>query len=200
MIKHMARRYELKERARSQEATRRRIVDAALALHEEVGPARTTVVELARRAGVGRVTVYNHFPDDAALLAATTERWLAEHPPPDPAAWAGVKDPGKRLRRALEELYGYYRANETMLAHLTRDRGLVDALAAVLDGRTAEREAAMRDALLAGRKLSGGRERRTRAAIGLALTFATWRRLTTDEGFGDKGAAKLMARTIEALD
>jgi AcrR family transcriptional regulator len=194
----MARRYELKERARTQEATRCRIVDAALALHEEVGPARTTVVELARRAGVGRVTVYNHFPDDAALLAATTGQWLAEHPPPDPAAWADVKDPGKRLRRALEQLYGYYRANEAMLAHLARDRGVVDALASALDGPAAAREDAMRDVLLAGRKLRGGRERRTRATIGLALSFATWQRLTTDEGFGDKGAAKLMVRTIEA--
>ena len=194
----MARRYELKERARTQEATRRRIVDAALALHEEVGPARTTVVELARRAGVGRVTVYNHFPDDAALLLPPrssgwpSTRRRTRPPGPD------VKDPGKRLRRALEELYGYYRANETMLGHLTRDRGLVVALAAVLDGQTAEREAAMRRAARRP-QAARCRERRTRAAIGLSLTFATWRRLTTDEGFGDKGAAKLMARTIEAL-
>src|SRR3954469_15733070 len=67
---HRMRRYELKERARRQEETRQRIVDATVALHREVGPARTTVAEVARRAGVGRVTVYNHFPDDVSLLAA----------------------------------------------------------------------------------------------------------------------------------
>ena len=64
----MARRYELKARAVAFEATRQRIVDATLALHEEVGPARTAITEVSRRAGVGRVTVYNHFPDEAALL------------------------------------------------------------------------------------------------------------------------------------
>ena len=169
MIKHMARRYELKERARTQEATRRRIVDAALALHEEVGPARTTVVELARRAGVGRVTVYNHFPDDAALLAATTEQWLAEHPPPDPAAWAVIATRGSgcaaRSRSSTATTGPTRRCSRTSRA----TAGSWTSLAAVLDGQTAEREAAMRDALLAGRKLRGGRERRTRAAIGLSL-------------------------------
>ena len=84
----MARRYELKARAVAFEATRQRIVDATLALHEEVGPARTAITEVSRRAGVGRVTVYNHFPDEAALLSATSAQWLAEHPPPDPEEWA----------------------------------------------------------------------------------------------------------------
>ena len=46
------RKYELKARAEKQAATRRRIVEATSALHEEVGPARTTVSEIARRAGV----------------------------------------------------------------------------------------------------------------------------------------------------
>ncbi|MBA2357350.1 MAG: TetR family transcriptional regulator, partial [Actinobacteria bacterium] len=31
------------------------------ALHEEVGPARTTIAEIARRAGVQRLTVYKNF-------------------------------------------------------------------------------------------------------------------------------------------
>jgi AcrR family transcriptional regulator len=86
----MARRYELKERAVAQAETRRRIVDATVALHREVGPARTTVAEIARRAGVGRVTVYNHFPDDVALLGACSAQWVSEHPPPDPRAWAAI--------------------------------------------------------------------------------------------------------------
>jgi AcrR family transcriptional regulator len=56
------RKYELKARAAKQEETRRRITEATVALHEEVGPARTTVAEVARRAGVTRLTVYNNFP------------------------------------------------------------------------------------------------------------------------------------------
>ena len=97
-VHRMARRYELKERARAQEATRQRIVDATVALHREVGPARTTIAEIARRAGVGRVTVYNHFPDETALLGACSAQCVAENPPPDPGAWAAIENPAKRLR------------------------------------------------------------------------------------------------------
>src|ERR1044072_2010296 len=112
------RRYELKERAVRQAETRRRIVDAAVALHREVGPARTTVAEIARRAGVGRVTVYNHFPDDVALLGACSAPWVADTPPPDPGAWAEIENPARRVREALAELYAYYRANEAMLTNV----------------------------------------------------------------------------------
>ena len=191
----MPRRYELKARAVAFEATRRRIVDATLALHEEVGPARTAITEVSRRAGVGRVTVYNHFPDEAALLSATSAQWLAEHPPPDPEEWAAVFKPTRRIREALDELYPYYRANATMLGHLARDVEVVPALAETFGKAFGEHEQAMRDALVEGRTRHG---RRTVAAIGLAISFATWQRLTRDEGLGDGGAAKLMVRAIEA--
>jgi len=191
----MARRYELKARAVAFEATRQRIVDATLALHEEVGPARTAITEVSRRAGVGRVTVYNHFPDEAALLSATSAQWLAEHPPPDPEEWAAVFKPTRRIREALDELYPYYRANATMLGHLTRDVEVVPALAETFGKAFGDHEQAMRDALVEGRTRHG---RRTVAAIGLAISFATWQRLTRDEGLGDGGAAKLMVRAIEA--
>ena len=195
----MPRRYELKERARAQEETHRRIVDAAVALHGEIGPARTTVSEIARRAGVGRVTVYNHFPDDRSLLAASSARWTSDHPPPDPGDWAAIGNPARRLRESLTALYGYYRANEAMLAHVTRDAAVVPALAEALDERGAgERERAMREALLDGRMLHGGRKRRTDAAVGLALAFGTWQRLAREEGLSDADAVKLMARAIEA--
>ena len=191
----MPRRYELKARAVAFEATRQRIVDATLALHEEVGPARTAITEVSRRAGVGRVTVYNHFPDEAALLSATSAQWLAEHPPPDPEEWAAVFKPTRRIREALDELYPYYRANATMLGHLARDVEVVPALAETFGKAFGEHEQAMRDALVEGRTRHG---RRTVAAIGLAISFATWQRLTRDEGLGDGGAAKLMVRAIEA--
>ena len=79
------------------------------------------------------------------------------NPPPDPGAWAAIENPARRLREALAELYGYYRANEAMLANVTRDVALVPALAEVMDEQGAdEHERAMREALLAGRVLRGG--------------------------------------------
>ncbi len=195
----MARRYELKERARSQEATRRRIVEATVELHREVGPARTTIAEIARRAGVGRVTVYNHFPDETALLGACSAQFVTDNPPPDPGAWAAIESPDRRLREALRELYSYYRTHEAMLANVTRDAALVPALAEVMGEQGAgELDRAMREVLLAGRVVRGGKGRRTAAAVGLALAFGTWQRLTRDEGLTDADAAKLMVKAIEA--
>ena len=193
------RRYELKERAVKQAATRQRIVDATALLHRELGPARTTISEVARRAGVGRVTVYNHFPDDASLLEACTAQFAAESPPPDPASWTSIKDPDDRVKEALAELYGYYRKHEVMLANVNRDAALLPALAAALERSGArQREVAMCDALMKRRRLSGKRERRTRAAIALALAFPTWQRLTGGAGLKDGEAAKLMARAVAA--
>src|SRR5437762_6951159 len=106
------RKYELKARAEKQAATRRRIVEATSALHEEVGPAHTTVAEIARRAGVQRLTVYSHFPEDRELFAACSAHVVAANPPPEPAAWAAEANPMARLRRALREIHAWYAAGE----------------------------------------------------------------------------------------
>ena len=71
-----------------QEETRRRIVEAAAGLHENVGPRDTTISAIAEKAGVQRLTVYRHFPDETELFKACTAHWLALNPPPDPASWA----------------------------------------------------------------------------------------------------------------
>ena len=44
----MKRKYELKARAERQAETRRRIVEAAMKLHSEIGPAQTSVAAVAR--------------------------------------------------------------------------------------------------------------------------------------------------------
>ena len=184
----MARRYELKQRAQAQADTRRRIVEATVALHEEVGPARTTVADVARRAGVGRVTVYNHFPDEADLLGACSAHFAAAHPPPDPAPWADIADPRERLTTALHKTYAYYRANHAMIANVTRDAALLPALATVLrEGGAEAHESALKDLL------SGPYDR---AAVSVALAFATWQRLTTIEGLSDQQATEVMVRAV----
>ncbi len=89
--------YQLKSRALSQAQTRAKIVEATAELHATVGPARTQVSEIARRAGVQRRTVYDHFPDDAALIQACSHLWLSRNPLPDPAHWQGIKTPDRSL-------------------------------------------------------------------------------------------------------
>src|SRR3954447_24930744 len=122
------RRYELKARADAQQATRARIAAAAAELHEEVGVAKTTVAEIARRAGVQRLTVYKHFPDLAALLPACTAHWMAQQPPPDLAPAFALEDPAERLRAALTALYGWYRETAPMQARVFGERSSVPEL------------------------------------------------------------------------
>ena len=55
-------------RQRNPEATRGRIIDAALRLFTSRGFAATTIEEIAAGAGVGRRTVFNHFDSKQAIL------------------------------------------------------------------------------------------------------------------------------------
>src|SRR5256885_16786017 len=108
------RKYELKARAESQQRTRERIAAAAAELHAEVGVARTTVADIARRAGVQRLTVYNHFADLNELLPACSAHHLSLHPLPDLDSALSLDDPRERVRRTLVDFYRWDRENETL--------------------------------------------------------------------------------------
>ncbi|UVE93731.1 TetR/AcrR family transcriptional regulator [Dietzia sp. B32] len=56
--------------------TRDRALAAAHASILENGPGRTTMVEVSRRSGVGRTTLYRHWPDITALFADLLTREL----------------------------------------------------------------------------------------------------------------------------
>src|SRR5690349_11417186 len=99
-MKPMKRKYELKKRADRQDDTRQRIVEAAVALHEQLGPAQTSISAIAERAGVGRPTVYRHFPDERSLFTACTSHYMAQHHLPDTSLWLHIEDPEERLRFA----------------------------------------------------------------------------------------------------
>jgi AcrR family transcriptional regulator len=191
----MNRKYELKERARRQSETRRRIVEAAVELHTSTGPARTTISAIAGRAGVERHTVYAHFPDDRALFRACSEHWEARHPLPDLEALAGVGDPERRLRRVLGDLYGWYESVEADLALFLRDASIVPASAEVLDEMTAGLVS------LTG-PLAQGRPRRksVRAAIGHALEFETWRSLVRRQGLSRAQAVDAMTLLVTSVE
>ncbi|WP_439687060.1 HTH tetR-type domain-containing protein [Cupriavidus oxalaticus] len=54
-------------------STRDRILDAAVNILVEQGSARTTTLEVQRKAGVSRGALLHHFPTHASLLSATVE-------------------------------------------------------------------------------------------------------------------------------
>ncbi len=191
------RKYELKARAEQQAETRTRIVEATVALHQEVGPARTTVAEIARRAGVTRLTVYKHFPEDQQLFAACQQRFLSDHAPPDFAAALEIEEPIARVRAVLTALYGSYREREPMTSKVLRDRSVLPALDELLHQTMDAQQARLVDALAAPLPRRGKAAQRLRSVIGIALDFATWSRMKRD-GLDDVSAARLMADLVEA--
>ena len=190
--------YELKKRAEQQAETRQRIVSATADLHQEVGPARTTVSEIARRAGVGRPTVYAHFPGERELIGACSAHWRSEHPRPDLAAELAEPDPAERVRRVLEALYASYAEGAPMTEKILRDRTLVPALDDLLRASMDPEMARLGAVLAAGFGLRGAWAKRLQAMIAVALDFWTWKRLDA-EGLGADEAAALMAEAVSCL-
>jgi AcrR family transcriptional regulator len=193
------RKYELKARAESREQTRQRIAKAAAELHGEVGPVATTVAEIARRAGVSRLTVYKHFPDDASLYPACAAHHIAENPLPDFQSALASEDPVDRVRSLLEVVYaGWYRSWGRMLRNLQRDRRADPVLDEYMGANSDAALAGFADALAAGFDLSGEQAARLRSLIRVALDFWTWDRLI-GEGMDDESAAALMTQSIAAV-
>jgi AcrR family transcriptional regulator len=189
------RKYELKKRAERLEETRRRITEATVELHRTVGPAQTRVSEIARRAGVQRVTVYNHFPDDGSLLAACSSHWRALHPAPDPKGWRTVAEPHLRVRRGLRDLYAWYRETEPMTANILRDVELVPALRPIVERGLGAYLGDVCWVLTEQFRAQGRRRARVEAAARVAIDFHVWRTLAR---LGDADAAELAARLVES--
>jgi AcrR family transcriptional regulator len=187
--------YRMTRRAELEEQTRMRITESAAALHEELGPARTSISAVAERAGVRRSTVYRHFPDEEALFGACSAHWGAANPPPDPSAWRAIEDPRERTETALRALYAYYGRTDGMFTSLLRDESVVPIVHRLL-GDFYGYLRAVQDILVAGRGVRGHAARRTRAAIGHALAFPTWRSLVREQGLDDAKAVELMARLV----
>jgi AcrR family transcriptional regulator len=189
------RKYELKKRAAEMAETHLRITEAAIELHGTVGPARTTLSAVAKRAGVERRTLYRHFPTEADLFEACSTHYFTANPFPDLDNWRAIRDPQQRLERALDELYAYYERTEPMLSNALRDAELVDfARDAVAPLHAFLEEAA--DILTIGRRVRGRRRQLLGGAVRHALAFSTWRSLSTN-GIGRAEAATLMTTLIE---
>jgi AcrR family transcriptional regulator len=188
----VARKYEMRKRARHVEETRRRIVEAAVELHQQVGPARTSLSSIAERAGVERQTYYRHFPDERALISACSGLYMEQNPPPDAGPWRRIEDPEQRIRHGLAETYAYYAANEAMFSAVLRDAEVHEPTLEAVTQRIAPAVAELSAALADG----WARTRKTRAVIDLAVSFHTWRSLARESGLSAEQASELMARIV----
>jgi AcrR family transcriptional regulator len=106
------RKYTMDRRKAAVEETRRRILEATLALHSEKGIFGTSWQDIARRADVSVGTVYKHFPSLDALVPACGELMYAITRPPSledaPEIFAGAHTLEERLGRLVSELFDFY--------------------------------------------------------------------------------------------
>jgi AcrR family transcriptional regulator len=185
----------MRARQDSVEQTRRQITEATMRLHERVGPAATTVSAIAQEAGVTRLTVYRHFPDDAALVIACSEHWGALHPRPDAIGWASIGDPVDRLRAALSETYAWARTAAPMMTKIYRD---LDTMPAFVGESLAADEQSRAAILAKGFRARGRAARRLNAALRHALHIRTWESLCVDGALDDDEAIELMLAAVLA--
>jgi AcrR family transcriptional regulator len=108
------------------EETRRRIVEATLALHSENGIFGTSWQQIADRADVSVATVYKHFPTleelvpaCGALLQTLTDPPLLERAP---QIFHGIDTREERLARLVGEFFDFYERGEPYLEVDARER------------------------------------------------------------------------------
>jgi AcrR family transcriptional regulator len=147
--------------------TAERILEASEDVLRRYGPAKATVVDVARELGVSHGSVYRHFPSKAALRDAVAESWLHEIAEPLAAIAEGGGSASKRLRAWLDalvaskqararedpELFATYvqiagESREVITAHVEE---LVSQLARIISDGVERGELAARDPQAAAR-------------------------------------------------
>lgn len=83
------------------QAVREAVMDATAALVAEQGLTSVTMSRIAERSGIGRATLYKHFPDVDSILTAWHERQVTQHLHQLNAVSTTVDDPTDRLAAVL---------------------------------------------------------------------------------------------------
>ncbi|MDV9175463.1 TetR family transcriptional regulator [Streptomyces sp. W16] len=91
--------------AASETLTAERILEATEEVLRRHGPAKATVVDVARALGVSHGTVYRHFRTKAALREAVTQRWLDRTSHTLSRFVTEDRDPEERVRDWLAGLF-----------------------------------------------------------------------------------------------
>lgn len=191
------RKYQKTKRAEQQEQTRDKIVEAAMTLHEELGPRATSISAIAERAGVQRLTVYRHFEDDVAIFQACSSRWFELNSPPDPCLWQEVTPAAQRTEEALLNLYMYYSDTALMLSRVSCDEADIPALQEVMKGFRSYLDRIGNDLLKAWQAESKNRKD-VKALINHALQFSTWKSFS-QENMKERRIAEVMTKCIARI-
>jgi AcrR family transcriptional regulator len=195
-MKSERRRYQMRERAASAEATRQRIIDATLALSLERWWPEITMREIAAKAGVALQTVVNHFGSKDGVLLASIESGrirtvFAEH---------RMSAPPDDIHRAIQLLVrDYERTGDAVIGGLALERRIAGLRPALAEGRAVHRDWVTRTfpAALAG--LDDAQRSRRLALLIAATDVYTWKVLRRDQGLDAAETIACMSELVEAL-
>jgi len=167
------RKYSMEKRRASQEETRRRIVEATLALHSEKGMFDTSWKDIAERADVSVATVYNHFPSLDELVPACGALIMAITDPPSledaSRIFGDAQTLEERLEHLISEVFDFYERGEPYMEVGPKERQL-PAVQEWEAGMRAIREGLAREALRPVQP-----EESTVRAVGALLDFPVFK-------------------------
>jgi AcrR family transcriptional regulator len=185
--------YRLGKRAETATVTRRRILEATLTLHDEQGITRTSVRDVAGRAGVSPATVLNHFPRMGDLIQACGQLSDALFPMPTDAVLVGARDRPERVRLMAAALFNWWDQMGAGWEHLQIDRRTLPDV----DGWLHEVDLRHRALVASALEIDVDD---ASVAIGAALTsFGSWRSLR-EGGMDIARAASHVARFLSDSD
>jgi AcrR family transcriptional regulator len=179
------RQYVMDRRAAASEATRQRVIEAAVALHGERGAAATRWADIAERADVALGTVYRYFPGYDELIPACTGYGLTTLRPPTPEIFGRATSVGGRVTALVRESFSFWERAYPWMRHRDCDRRAVPAVQAFHRQQEARFEGLVRTAFgpLARRK------RVVDATVSLS-GYSSW------ASFHDRGVTTTEAATL----
>jgi AcrR family transcriptional regulator len=185
----------MEKRAAAVDETRRRIVAATIASHDEnESIVDTGVDEIALRADVAPATVRRHFPTRDELVTACGQHVLVELGLPSPAAagdlFGDARSPEDRLARLVDALCDAYARGELRLDVAHREAPRVAALRGFLSHLDSVREQLVRKALGA----VNDSDERVGIASGL-VAFPVWKAIR-DAGVAPENVQEALRRAV----
>jgi AcrR family transcriptional regulator len=181
--------YRMSKRAEAVEETRRRIVEASLALHSDKGILATSWQDIAERADVAVGTVYYHFPTFDELIPACSSLGFEQAAPPRPEMFDGLRSTRERLDRLVRELFAFYERGRGGIEAMLRDMDGVPVLA-----RVAEEQRTYLRALVLG-ALDNRKAKKEADLVEALLDFRVWLSLA-ERGIRKEEAVKTMTHLL----
>ncbi len=174
------RKYRMDNRQEAVEETRRRIVDATVALHGEQGIVGTSWEDIAKKADVALATVYRHFPSLNELVPACGQQVAGIMKPPTLETarelFGTASSRVDRIKLLVRELFEFYDRGRIFLDVAFKEAPQVPPLAEFVTAWEADRAEIVKEAL----RPEGADDVTTRTVVALT-DFRVWRSFVDQE-------------------